>query len=859
MNGVGATSHRGEAGREGGTTLFKSMSLTVVGALGLVALLAGPVLAEGTEKRDGTRSDKARVRGVSGLTHTSSGFLGVGSARLRYLPHGGKRWKTLHQVKGDNLYRVDERDGRVLAAWEGEPVFHLFDLSSGKHTTIAKPARPTGITGLQDFRLTELLFSDNGKDAIVYMWAPLYESHTGSRKMLSGYRIPLDGKRPAVLLFRQEGAALDMTTRGAVIVVPTSWRFGCSHSGCSVDQIVAYEIRGDRAKRRTLFDGKGQRYDSAQIVPSAQKYGIAVQVTGSPDPPGKRNPTLTRDLLRYSYGNEPTVQRLPDWHTPKTEHLVLDKDGNFYEATQAEDKSVTITRHTPDGKVSKRTIQSWADRRGRPAKAWMTRLSVRTNGQLWMHWGDYIVVVDEAGARRFDVQRYLGRGTEWANAFMYVEKPEQLWIGIEVGGGRDYVRVGFDVVDRKARPWKPPSASPGDRDPLPPAVAKRLKGRRVERAVGGGVLSIGRTDLYFRTNRKDPWRLLYAVPNRSIYRMQIDEASGRILAHWSSERQVHLFVPGADEHRTFPWPESDVEGFNEGLQGVFFDPDGRHALIHMSGLVRGSGQGLNEAYRVPLDGKGPAKRLFRVKGKRLHLSERGATFALPSKSSGHCNVRRCVIDCVFVVDIDGDRAKTRVVYRKKTYTDYVGAVSGSTPDALGVVVKYSKGRSSERSLLRFRYGARGVKTTVLTPYTLEAVKKSYLTREGDYLEFIVDEHGDMTIELFRDGQPPTSWKLRGLAHKDIDSTADKAVYGFGQRKDGSYWLHWGDHIVLLATDGTPRTLDIAKRIKRTDEWAGADRYTADPETLTIGVDYNAGRRFIDLPFTAIEKRAKRRR
>ena len=101
-----------------------------------------------------------------------------------------------------------------------------------------------------------------------------------------------------------------------------------------------------------------------------------------------------------------------------------------------------------------------------------------------------------------------------------------------------------------------------------------------------------------------------------------------------------------------------------------------------------------------------------------------------------------------------------------------------------------------------------------------------------------------------------TFKIPAIAGKDRDSVDDRGVHGFGVRADGSYWLHWGDHVLILRAGQKPRRFSLVSRLPRGGEWGGADAYTAAPESLRIAVDIGPGRRFIDVPFTAIEKGAR---
>ncbi|MDX2020980.1 MAG: hypothetical protein SF187_12135 [Deltaproteobacteria bacterium] len=822
--------------------------------------LAATTRAEDVSKRAKLPSSTMRLRGATGLVNTPSGMFAMGGSRLRHLAPGAKSWDVLLDVKGQNLYRVAENRGLVLASYENEPHFHLIDLQSRAHKTIAKPPRPTGIEGFQDWRLDSLAFAEDGLDALVYMWAAAYTARTGSYIVHAAYRVPLAGDAPPTQLFQDVGFTLDQSKRGSVLLKPKSWALGCSHSGCPVDKIVAYEFAGARTSQRLLFDaqGKGVRYDSAQIVPSTRAFSIAAQITGWNEKEKKR----TRGLLRYTYGQEPLYHALSETSSATFDLSLLARNNEYIEGRQGEDKAVTLTRVKLDGTEVRNTIAAWGDEKGRPAKAWLTSIRERKNGDLWMHWGDNLVIVNNSGARKVDVGGFGGRSAEWAGSYIYVEDPEAVWFGLEMGGGRDYIRVDFAALDRSARPWQPATVSRETVGPMPPAVTNRLEGRRSQRNLGGGVLSIGDTNLYYRDDPKQPWRLLYALPDRTIYRMQVDEAGGRILAHWSSERQIHLFEPAASVHKTFPWPSSDVAGFSAGLQHLFFDPNGQAALVFMHGLVSGNGnQSLNEFYQVPFDG-GAATRLYRHEGHRLHVSERGATFIKPTKNQGHCNVRYCVLDGIFVVELINGRATSREIFRSPSYTDHASIVSGSNSERVAVMVNYSDPINARnpvkvRALLRFGYGNNEIRQVLLPAFTIESVKRNFLTTSGDYIEFIdLDEKMVLQMHIHPEGREAQVWDLPADRSRDIDAGPDGGVHGFGQRADGSFWLHWGDRILLLSPGSPARAMDIGNQLKR-GEWASADRYNARPETLTIGIDIGGGRTFIDVPFATIEKNARR--
>jgi hypothetical protein len=273
----------------------------------------------------------------------------------------------------------------------------------------------------------------------------------------------------------------------------------------------------------------------------------------------------------------------------------------------------------------------------------------------------------------------------------------------------------------------------------------------------------------------------------------------------------------------------------------------------------------NEAHGVPLDGAGEPRLLFRAEGNYLDLSERGATFVLPTKQSGYqCDTVYCIVDRIVAVSVEGEAAIERVVYdRGEHYTDFALRVPGAAGDERAVVIRRSLPREewqargrSERLLLRYRYGAGGVETEVLPPWTTDAVKRMHLTASGDYLEFVVTEEDELVIEVLRRSGARATWRVPSIGRGERDGVPDRGVHGFGERAGGGAWLHWGDHVLLLREGRPPRAFSVARYMKPRGEWAGADTYTVTPESLRIGVDVGAGREFVEVGFAAIENGAK---
>jgi hypothetical protein len=157
--------------------------------------------------------------------------------------------------------------------------------------------------------------------------------------------------------------------------------------------------------------------------------------------------------------------------------------------------------------------------------------------------------------------------------------------------------------------------------------------------------------------------------------------------------------------------------------------------------------------------------------------------------------------------------------------------------------------------LRFRYGDPAVDYRLLPPGSESDARRTFLTSSGEYMELVAQPRGGLSVRHHRESGAPTGWNLPAFPLTDRDSVADRTVHGMGQRQGGGFWLHWGDHLVLLG-DGPPRAYSLTRLLPRKAEWAGADRYEAMPERLVIGVDRAGGRGFVSVDLATAEKRAR---
>jgi hypothetical protein len=58
----------------------------------------------------------------------------------------------------------------------------------------------------------------------------------------------------------------------------------------------------------------------------------------------------------------------------------------------------------------------------------------RVSGDLFLHWGEYLVLLPVHGpARRLDLRAAFKRKAEISSRLLHVRSPEGIWVGIESG------------------------------------------------------------------------------------------------------------------------------------------------------------------------------------------------------------------------------------------------------------------------------------------------------------------------------------------------------------------------------------------------------------------------------------------
>lgn len=420
------------------------------------ALAAWVVRAEGVSAREKIPATEARIHGATSVQPLpNGGLVNLGGTSLRYLAPGARQWEVLHTQPGDSLYRVasDSAGGRILASWEKEPVFHLFTLSPRGHLTFPKPT--TKAPNANEPIVDHLAFAPNGRDAVVFIHVRVTEYRQGkwfgSQWAHAAYHVALDGRSPARLLFHTDGVyPLHASARGAVYATLKNPYQRCDTQGCyPITSIVAYELTENGATKRTLLDAGNNPFGSALPVFGGSDGRVGVLLAVHP---------RGRALLRWRFGEAKAVHHaLAD-----SMHLygngqdsMLTPSGEYVELRTQDRSRYELSRLALDGTERRTTLLPPAERnRHGFADSTVYDMGVRQGGGLWVHWGDQLLLVDHGRpVRGVNLEPLVPRQAEWAGVGIYVSAPESLWMGMELGRGRDFRLVRFDDVERRAKPW----------------------------------------------------------------------------------------------------------------------------------------------------------------------------------------------------------------------------------------------------------------------------------------------------------------------------------------------------------------------------------------------------------------------
>jgi hypothetical protein len=358
---------------------------------------------------------------------------------------GGRGWEHFYEVHGDNLYRVaGDASGRLLAYWEKDPDIHLFVLEKKQHVRFRRPAAP--YPEIFEWGVQNMYFAEDGRTAVVFM-----ENRPPRPPTMHGaYLLDLETSAPPKTLFVQPGLILHTSASASVFAVPRNETHQCFDMGCwPIAEIRAWEVTGGVATPKTLLSGDGDRLERARAMPgSDDDHQVAVLIA--------EHSTRQRGILRWRHGQPRADYRpLPppaglDWAADASRFT---RAGDLIELSGTNKWGLLVQRHLPTGEVKSIVLPALPRRGGLTDTQAAHVVKERANGDLFVHWSDYLLLLPAAGPTRLMNLEAVPGGREWAWADIYVPQPEALWIGVEAGSGAYYYRLTFEEIERRAKAW----------------------------------------------------------------------------------------------------------------------------------------------------------------------------------------------------------------------------------------------------------------------------------------------------------------------------------------------------------------------------------------------------------------------
>lgn len=391
-----------------------------------MSVVATVALAEGHAEREGLSSTATRLRGADTIMVTPLGLVAVGGSSLRLAKSGTTSWELVHRIEGDALSRIAADDERLMAVWEKDPNVHVFVPAKKTHVTFPKPA-PTNLPPLSLWYVRELGF--DGDSAVVMM-----SGSAGRNATHVVHRVSLDGSGKAIELFRQPGYSLYESSRVFVFAVSKEPEKKCDNGGCNMSGVIAWQLtpEGPRSKLLVMAKGDELRWAGPLFGSNDERIGF---FTGG---------RLWRwypasDRLDSSVGSAYSGE-LNRYRFVGDEVVTVKSNGGV----------TTLMRLAKDG--TEKTVTLAPPPRGDVDTAWDTNvygLGARGD-QVFVHVGNALVLLDAEGRQRsLNVEPILKRRNEWAG--VAIPTKDALWLGVEVGAGRDYVQLSWSDFDKRAR------------------------------------------------------------------------------------------------------------------------------------------------------------------------------------------------------------------------------------------------------------------------------------------------------------------------------------------------------------------------------------------------------------------------
>ncbi|MDP9000596.1 MAG: hypothetical protein M3O46_10845, partial [Myxococcota bacterium] len=296
-----------------------------------------------------------------------------------------------------------------------------------------------------EWGVTNMYFSEDGRTGVVFLQNRAPTPPTTN----AAYLLDLETSAPPKPLFVQTGLLLHTSVSASVFAIPKNETSACFDQGCwPIAQIRAWEVAGGVATCKTLLSGEGDQLERARALPGTDDdRQVAVLIADR-----SRN----RGILRWRYGEARADYRPlpapsgPDWAADASR---LTRAGDLLELWNTDAWGLLVQRHSLTGGVKSIQLPPLPRRGGLTDTEGVHVVKERTSGDLFAHWGDYLLLLPAIGPTRLMNLEAVPGGREWAWADIYVPQPEALWIGVEAGGGAYFYELSFAEIEHRAKPW----------------------------------------------------------------------------------------------------------------------------------------------------------------------------------------------------------------------------------------------------------------------------------------------------------------------------------------------------------------------------------------------------------------------
>lgn len=388
-----------------------------------------------------------------------------------------------------------------------------------------------------------------------------------------------------------------------------------------------------------------------------------------------------------------------------------------------------------------------------------------------------------------------------------------------------------------------------------PGGASVVRGVASVWPVPWGVVSLGGAELCVLRQGEKAWEHVFEVPGDNLYRVAGD-ASGRLLATWEKDPDIHLFDREKKQHVRIRKPAAPTpQIFNYGASDLYFSDDGHTAVVFMEDRPPHPPT-THGAYLFDLENPIAPRTLFVLAGLSLRTSSAASLFAVPRNPENACFDLGCwPIAEIRAWEVSGGVARCKTLLSGAgDWMERARAMPGG--DETRQVAVLIADRARHRGLLRWRYGDAKADFRWLPPPAGPdwAADASRLTRSGDLVEVWDTDAWGLRVQFHSPAGASQSILLPPLPRRG-GMTDTEGAHVVKERASGDLFVHWSDYILLLSANAPPRLMNL-EAVPGGREWAWADIYVPQPEALWIGVETGPTSEFEEISFATIERSAK---